>query len=81
MLAAAHMDDSTSLPDVLTTVELSKLTRLSRLTTTKILKENPGFSFKAANSFRVTRENALRWIHGETPQEIAASVRRGVTSA
>lgn len=76
MLAAVRMDTISSLPEVLTTAELSKLTRLSRLTTTRILKNNPGFSFRAANSFRVPRENVIRWLQGETPEQIAESVRR-----
>jgi hypothetical protein len=47
----------------------------SRNTILTVCKNNPGFGFRFARSFRIPRTNIERVIAGERPADIAASVR------
>jgi len=67
-----------SLPEILTTDDLAKLVRISKTTAWRIAKNSPGFAFQTGSHWKIPRQNALRLVAGETPEQIADSVRRNI---
>jgi hypothetical protein len=61
--------------ELLSTDETAAEMDCSRNTVISVCKNNPGFGFRFANAYRIPRQHVERVKRGETPAEIAASVR------
>ena len=63
------------LPHLVSTDLLAETLNCSRGTASKVLRENPGFSVEFGSRRFAPRENVVRLLSGESPEEIAASIR------